>query len=679
MKTKKILVLNIILLASFVFSQENKNNESKFNLEEILVVGDRSAVKVKESTIPSGILSSAELQSLPLKTLADAIEYLPGITFSNLDASGHSPIPIIRGYYGGGEAEYVLMLVDGVPVNDFNNGIADWNIIPINHVEKIELIRGGGSSSYGDLAVGGVINVITKQNILENNLSATVNGDQYDQTSINIRSNYQRDLSSIGINLSSESAPGYRDHSKYKKNTLSGSYSGLINQKNSLSIDLRYDDLNLQTSGALTQNLFDLDHTLSDSMYAGDYREYQKLGATFQFSRGTNNKLSILSGIRALDQDETRTIQLTSEDGDSQFEKQTSTVVWNQVKYQTQLNKTKIHFGLDSEYGFFTSNYQDINTKQKLSDGSGTGNKLGLYLQAKHNINDNLGLIAAMRLDNINNEGKIDSSKKNMRLDNHLSPRLGLSYRYMSSEAFEGYFFSNWSKAFKSPTLDQLFDSRQIVFYYSSFNYSNSSVVPQKSSNIDIGLNQKFLLPNLNLSGEASLVYYTMDIEDEIDFMMSTFKYGNIPESTHKGVEASLGLFFGDRLKLRHSSNFTEVKFGSGENKGNLLKSIPELSYSNRISYTISNQLSFVLSQKYFGKVYLNDENTESLPSYNIFDSHIKYRISNYSIALSIFNIGDKLYSSSAYMLFDAMTYQNVKFLYPAQKRNIRLSLSYSM
>ena len=125
-----------------------------------------------------------------------------------------------------------------------------------------------------------------------------------------------------------------------------------------------------------------------------------------------------------------------------------------------------------------------------------------------------------MRLDNINNEGKIDSSTKNMRLDNHISPRLGLSYRYMSSEAFEGYFFSNWSKAFKSPTLDQLFDSRQIVFFYQSINYSNSSIVPQKSSNIDIGLNQKFLLPNLNLSGEASLVYYTKDIEDEIDFMM---------------------------------------------------------------------------------------------------------------------------------------------------------------
>ena len=128
--------------------------------------------------------------------------------------------------------------MDGVPVNDFNNGIADWNIIPINHVEKIELIRGGGSSSYGDLAVGGVINVITKQYILENNLNATVNSDQYNQTSINVRSNYQRDLSSIGINLSSENAAGYRDHSEYKKNTLSGSYSGLIYQKSSLSFQL---------------------------------------------------------------------------------------------------------------------------------------------------------------------------------------------------------------------------------------------------------------------------------------------------------------------------------------------------------------------------------------------------------------------------------------------------------
>ena len=158
MNSKFFYFLLIIYTSANIFSQ---SKISEFNLDQILVVGDRSNVTIKESTIPSGVLSKTELSSLPIRNLADALEYLPGITFGNLDASGKVPIPIIRGYYGGGEAEYVLLLIDGIPVNDFNNGIADWNIVPVNHIEKIELIRGGGSSSYGDLAIGGVINVVT--------------------------------------------------------------------------------------------------------------------------------------------------------------------------------------------------------------------------------------------------------------------------------------------------------------------------------------------------------------------------------------------------------------------------------------------------------------------------------------------------------------------------------------
>ena len=66
------------------------------------------------------------------------------------------------------------------------------------------------------------------------------------------------------------------------------------------------------------------------------------------------NKLTILSGFRALQQKEIRTIQLTSDLGDSQFEKQTSTVFWNQFKYQGILMNIKILIGLDNEYGFFS-------------------------------------------------------------------------------------------------------------------------------------------------------------------------------------------------------------------------------------------------------------------------------------------------------------------------------------
>jgi outer membrane receptor for ferrienterochelin and colicin len=203
-------------------------------------------------------------------------------------------------------------------------------------------------------------------------------------------------------------------------------------------------------------------------------------------------------------------------------------------------------------------------------------------------------------------------------------------------------------------------------------------LLPQESDNIDIGLNQKIILKN-NIYGELSIVLYSMYIENEIDFDISTFKYGNISESTHRGIETSFGLFLSDLVNLRHSSNFTEVKFGSGDYKNKMLKNIPELSYTNRITIKISEQLSLLFGQKYFGLVYINDENTESLPAYSIFDTNLKFTRSNYGIDVSIFNIGDKLYNGSAYMLFDQMIQQNVKFFYPAQKRNFQLRLSFNL
>ena len=674
MNSKFFYFLLIIYTSANIFSQ---SKISEFNLDQILVVGDRSNVTIKESTIPSGVLSKTELSSLPIRNLADALEYLPGITFGNLDASGKVPIPIIRGYYGGGEAEYVLLLIDGIPVNDFNNGIADWNIVPVNHIEKIELIRGGGSSSYGDLAIGGVINVVTTRNILENNYNVSVKTDQYGFKTLNLNADYQKNLNSIGLNISLEDALGYREHSEYQKNTYSASFRRLFNLTNALNFKIDYNELYLQNSGALTQIQLDRDHRQSASMYENDYRNYKKLSGIVEYSIGNENRLTILSGVRNLNQDEIRTLQLTSELGDSQFETQTSTVFWNQLKYNKSLKNLRILMGIDSEYGSFESDYFDVTENEKFSGGKGTSNKFGFYLQAKNKFADKVELIVAIRTDNIANHGEIDANEHNMNLRGQNSPRIGINYQYINSKFLEGYIFSNWSRAFKSPTLDQLFDSRQINFGYYNINYSNSSLLPQESINIDIGLNQKITL-NDAINMELSIIGYSMDIENEIDFDINTFKYGNISESTHKGIETSFGLFFGDRVNLRHSSNFTDVKFGSGDYKGNRLKNIPELSYTNRFSIKITEQLSLLFGQKYFGSIFINDENTESLPAYSIFDANIKFTRSNYEMDISVFNLGNKLYNGSAYILFDQMIQENVKFFYPAQKRNIQISFNYT-
>ena len=84
-----------------------------------------------------------------------------GFALLQLDGIGYDVQPIVRGFYGGGEAEYVLLMVDGQPINVLETGLVNWDQIPLAAIESIKILRGRASSLYGDAAIGGVINIVT--------------------------------------------------------------------------------------------------------------------------------------------------------------------------------------------------------------------------------------------------------------------------------------------------------------------------------------------------------------------------------------------------------------------------------------------------------------------------------------------------------------------------------------
>jgi outer membrane cobalamin receptor len=93
------------------------------------------------------------------KSITDIIAVQTGSTIRNYGPEGAKKNVTIRGTSQQG----VLVLIDGVRMNDSSAGGMDLSIIPLHHVEKIEIIRGGTSALYGADAVGGVINIITKK------------------------------------------------------------------------------------------------------------------------------------------------------------------------------------------------------------------------------------------------------------------------------------------------------------------------------------------------------------------------------------------------------------------------------------------------------------------------------------------------------------------------------------
>ena len=383
--------------------------------------------------------------------------------------------------------------------------------------------------------------------------------------------------------------------------------------------------------------------------------------------------------MRSYNQSQIRTLQLTSQMGDGQLEDQDNQVLWSQTQYEQDFGNTKFVAGGETEFGVFNSKYYDIEKINQLSNGNGERSKLGFYLEGKHSFNKKMGATLGAHFDLIENSGKVNEVPQDKSKINHVSPRIGLHYQYLEPKFFEGNFFINWSKAFKAPSLDQLYDTRIINFYYQEFNYSNPSLVPQESTNLDLGLYQKFGFPTSAISGEVSLAYYNLDIKNEIDFDMATFKYGNISKSLHSGIEGSFGIYLANRIRLNSTFNVMDVTFGEGDNKGNQLKNIPRTSYTNRFTIKVNSIINVVVAHRFFGEAFLDDANTASLPAYNAIDSKFQLSLNRLSFSLDIFNIMDSLYNSAGYMLFDPLLQENVKFLYPSQGRYIEARIGYSL
>ena len=120
-----------------------------------------TASRLPESgSFPSSRISKTEIDALGPRSTVDLLRWLPGVHIEQSGGSGGIPFLSIRG----GETNFTLVLVDGVPVNDPTNsrgGGFDFNQIDVNAIEQIEVYRGGISAVYGGDAISGVIHIRT--------------------------------------------------------------------------------------------------------------------------------------------------------------------------------------------------------------------------------------------------------------------------------------------------------------------------------------------------------------------------------------------------------------------------------------------------------------------------------------------------------------------------------------
>ena len=161
-----VIVFLLLLACSGGEGWAQTQPEESFQLDQVVVTATRTEQKLKDIPANVTVLTEEDIQQSAAQTVDDLLRQVPG--FSLLRQSGslaNAPTNqsvSLRGL-GGTSASRTLVLLDGVPVNDPFGGWVYWGRIPRENIERIEVVRGGGSAVWGNLALGGVINVITEK------------------------------------------------------------------------------------------------------------------------------------------------------------------------------------------------------------------------------------------------------------------------------------------------------------------------------------------------------------------------------------------------------------------------------------------------------------------------------------------------------------------------------------
>ncbi len=132
----------------------------KYKLSDVIVSAGRAPVIISKTSRTVTVIKSAELSELPTNSIQDVLQYIGGVDIKQRGVEGVQGDISIRG----STFEQTLLMIDGIKVVDPQTGHHNLNLpVTVNDIERIEVVKGQASKSFGPNAFGGVINIITKK------------------------------------------------------------------------------------------------------------------------------------------------------------------------------------------------------------------------------------------------------------------------------------------------------------------------------------------------------------------------------------------------------------------------------------------------------------------------------------------------------------------------------------
>ncbi|MGV3628187.1 MAG: TonB-dependent receptor plug domain-containing protein, partial [Betaproteobacteria bacterium] len=131
-------------------------------LDTVVVTASRFKERYDDKPVNMTVISAEDIRRSPAKTVPDLLAEQAGVQIHDFFGNNAATTTIDLRGFGITATQNTLILVDGRRVSDIDQSGVQWSAVPLANVERIEIVRGGGSVLYGDGAVAGVINIITR-------------------------------------------------------------------------------------------------------------------------------------------------------------------------------------------------------------------------------------------------------------------------------------------------------------------------------------------------------------------------------------------------------------------------------------------------------------------------------------------------------------------------------------
>lgn len=209
---KKSILFSAILLVGALQAQAQQDDAVKVDsLSEVVVTANRINLPFKENSRTTNIITSSHIKNSAAVNVADLLQQVAGVDIRRRGTGGSQADLYIRG----GGFDQTLLLIDGVKMDDAQTGHHTMNAaLPLEVIERIEIIKGPAARVFGQNAFTGAINIITKKS-LNNSVSLNVEAGSFGQLNGSVTAGVDKENSSHIIHVGRVTSEGYRNNSDY--------------------------------------------------------------------------------------------------------------------------------------------------------------------------------------------------------------------------------------------------------------------------------------------------------------------------------------------------------------------------------------------------------------------------------------------------------------------------------